>query len=214
MVFNSIFGTPNKNMAGAEQGKIMFSSYSEGNAGHNSETQTTILKELAQNNHLLSLSNIGRRIKAFQSATFKNAENVARFAALKIKGSTGEGSVTAEKGRTNIGLGLYGKLAQATAQELHVSGEDASRRGNIAYQKALHQYSDAVGKSYQGTAAKLGHTYVKDNNALKAFNLAMKGFGVAQDVGAFGQYAEDSTIGTGNVSAWDAIFRKGEAYLS
>tara|TARA_R100001082_G_scaffold88226_1_gene54624 strand:+ start:428 stop:1072 length:645 start_codon:yes stop_codon:yes gene_type:complete len=214
MVFNSIFGTPNKDMAAAEQGKIMFSSYSEGNAGHNSETQTTILKELAQNNHLLSLSNIGRRIKAFQSATFKNAENVAKFAALKIKGSTGEGSVTAEKGRTNIKLGLYGKLAQATAQELHVSGEDATRRGHIAYQKALHQYSDAVGKSYQGTAAKLGHTYVADNNAKKAFDLTMQLAGAATKAGTFGQYGEGSEIGTGNVSAWDAIFRRGEAYKS
>ena len=214
MVLNAIFGTPNKDMAGAEQGKIMFASLSAGNAGHNSETQTTILKELAQNNHLLSLSNIGRKIKAAQSATFKNAENVARFAALRIKVPTGEGSVTAERGRTNISVGLLGKLAQATATELHTTGEGASRAGHIAYQKALHQYSDAVGKSYQGTAAKLGHTYVKDNNALKAFNLVTKLAGAGGDLGVFGQYGEGSKLGTGNVSAWDAIFRSGEAYQS
>tara|TARA_B100001250_G_scaffold288742_1_gene250480 strand:+ start:1635 stop:2294 length:660 start_codon:yes stop_codon:yes gene_type:complete len=197
-LFDSIFGTPNKDKADAAQKDIEHSQRSRGNQLHNIETVSKQYKELAIRKHAKRYSenvyNAG--IKA-QGRVFKTAEHLARIKATGGSVAEGGRSRTGKKGggRSNEGLMLLSKLYQAENLKRFTSGERSSALQNSALLELQSNQAKAIAKVGPGVGAKRGVTYVKDNNALKFAQLA-----ISVATGDFGGAFGSLGAGGGNAS--------------
>jgi len=170
-LFDSIFGTPNKDKAEAEQRNIEFNQLIRGNLLHNRETASRQMKELAIRNYNKRISEgvFNKTIKT-QSMAFKTAEQAARIAATK--GAVNEGG-RSRRYKNNESLMLLSQLSKAENLVRFTKGEQASALSNnalLAYQSDYSRANEMVGV---GVGAKRGVTYTKDNNALKFAKLAI-----------------------------------------
>lgn len=188
-LFSSIFGTPNKDKADAEQRNIEFSQFAKGNLLHNKETTSEQMKELAIRNYGKTISRdiFNRSIKA-QGASFKTSLNVARIAATK--GAVNEGG-RSRRYKDNQSLMLLSQLSKAENLVRFTKGEGASAIANNALLKYQSDYSRANEMVGVGVGAKLGVRYTKDNPLRQAGKMAL-----SIGSGNLGGLLEDSVFKT------------------
>ncbi len=134
-LFDSIFGTENKDKAEAEQRNIEFNQLTRGNVLHNTETTSEQMKQLAIRNYGKRISEgvFNQSIKN-QGLAFKTAERAARIAATQ--GAVNEGG-RSRRYKNNQGLMLLSQLSKAENLVRFTKGEQASALSNnalLAYQ--------------------------------------------------------------------------------
>ena len=170
-LFDSIFGTPERDKAREAQNNIEFNQLAQGNVLHNKETSSRQMKELAIRNYSKRISEgvFNQSIKN-QGLAFKTAERAARIAATA--GAVNEGG-RSRRYKNNQGLMLLSQLSKAENLVRFTKGEQASALSNNALLKYQSDYSRANEMVGPGVGAKRGVTYTKDNNALKFAKLAI-----------------------------------------
>ena len=188
-LFDSIFGTPERDKAAQAQKNIEFNQFSKGNLLHNKETTSEQMKELAIRNYGKRISEgvFNKSIKT-QGMAFKTAENVARLAATK--GAVDEGG-RSRRYKDNQGLMLLSQLSKAENLVRFTKGEGASALSNnalLAYQSDYSRANEMVGV---GVGAKLGVRYTKDNPLRQAGKMAL-----SIGSGNLGGLLEDSVFKT------------------
>jgi len=169
-LFDSIFGTPNKDAAEAKQANLMHNQLSLGNQLHNKGTTGKIMQELSIQNYGKTLSNMDRAITHAQSKAFKTAESIARVRALRGKVNTGGRSTRFGDNQNKM---LLSQLAKAETFLRYSQGEKKGLVQNAALRKYQSDFSKANAMIGVGVGAKRGITYTKDNNALKFAKLAI-----------------------------------------
>lgn len=201
-IANSIFGTPSKDKAEAQQSNIEFNQLALGNQLHNRGTTGKMMKELGIRNYARNISEkVNRRTALAQGAVFKTAERVARIGATKGFVATGGQSRTAGR---NQKLMLLSQLSKAQNLLRYTKGENASAVRNaslLKYQADASRANEMIGI---GVGAKRGVTYTDDTagNIMKLGKLAISAATGTPPIGIFGQ-----TKSGENASLLESIFK-------
>ena len=175
-LFDSIFGTPNKDKADAEQRTLMHNQLARGNHLHNLGTKSIKLQELAIRKYAGRLSEgvVNASIKA-QGKANKVSEYLTKLQASSGSVNEGGRSRTAKAGggRSNERLMKLSKLYEAENIVRFTKGERAAALTNSARLELQGLQGKAIAAGGIGVGARRGITYTKDNNALKFAKLAI-----------------------------------------
>ena len=200
-IANSIFGTPSKDKAEAQQANIEFNQLSLGNQLHNRGTTGKMMQELGIRNYARNISEkVFRKTSLAQGAVFKTAERIARIGATK--GFVATGGQARSAGR-NTKLMLLSQLSKAQNLLRYTKGENASAVRNaslLKYQADASRANEMIGV---GVGAKRGVTYTDDTagNVMKLGKLAISAATGTPPIGIFGQ-----TKSGENASLLESIF--------
>mgnify|MGYP003136168053 CR=1 FL=1 len=208
-IANSIFGTPNKDKAEAEQANIWSDYLGRLAKSNNLGTKATILEELSIRNHGTAISNDNRRAIHAQNQYYKSAESVAKLAGETYdKGvSGGSENVSRTKGRKQ-NLMLLSQLDKAEDVVRYTKGEGAAMASNAALNNYWKNFGEAQQVRAQGlSAARRGVTYTDDTagNMMKLGKLAISAATGTPPIGMFGEFSGEAG---GNASLWQMLTKQ------
>tara|TARA_R100001082_G_scaffold78298_1_gene45891 strand:- start:3627 stop:4274 length:648 start_codon:yes stop_codon:yes gene_type:complete len=203
-LFDSIFGTPQRDSAIIKARNALFIANQRGNDLWNKGTSSVKAKDnawvLNQKNYSEKVFNAKLKI---QGKVLKGKEDMARRLATSSK--VNEGGRSRRYG-DNLGLMAASKISQLENMARKVSGPIASANINSGAIQLAHRLGRANELAGVGVAATPPITYTKDNNLLKAVKLAAS-VATGDFGGAFGQVAN----GGGNASMFQWLGDKHES---
>ena len=204
-IANSIFGTPNRDKAMAQQGAIMHDYYGRLARSQNYGTTGKIMQELAIRNHGKAIDRQNRKAIHAQNQYYKTTESGAILGATKVFVPIGGQSRTAGR---NQDLMLLSQLDKAEDVVRYTKGEGASLNANAALQQFQSDFGKANATIAKGmSGARRGVTYTDDTagNIMKLGKLAISAATGTPPIGMFGQFSGE---GGGNASFWQMMTKQ------